>query len=276
MQMFFLKNLVGVSTATLLFAGISLSTIAEQELKAQEQPKQPTENLTTPMLPFPQLEHGHKLPINPETKAATDSDDLHIELYEKELEIEADPQASSPNIAESPDVRVEQRLETLNDAEESLDTPNPLVEPTEPSLPTPEDMVPLKPQANATIPNHTTVFEETNLVTEGEILVSGAMEEQDQSPALAQQLAEGMPARSTQSPMAAKLITPQTVAWDDRENQPAPKPKKDDSSDPTSEGDRKGGKKKGPKITDPRMIPIIRMGENLTQDSGFTIIKSWD
>lgn len=278
MQMFFLKNLVGVSTAALLFAGISFSTMAEQELTIQEQPKQPEENRTSPMPKLSQLEQGNIPSEEAEAMAPMVPEDLHVDLYEKELEIESDPLSAPLSSKESPDVRVEQRLEALNNAQGGMDTLNPQDEPTDPSLPVPEDMVPLKTQGQASFPSQNIASEEAGLITEGELISPGnAIDQHHHAQELTQEITEGMPATHLQSSLMAKIITPQPVAWDDRANQPElTKPKKDDSSDPTSEGESKHGKKKGQHMTDPRMIPIIRMGENLTQDGGFAIIKSWN
>ncbi len=49
-----------------------------------------------------------------------------------------------------------------------------------------------------------------------------------------------------------------------------------DSTDPTAEGDRKGGRHKGPGIykgNDLRLIPIIRMGEDYQEANGVRVVN---
>jgi hypothetical protein len=312
MQMFFLKNLVGVSVAALVLGVISIATIAEQQDPAfgeNIQPgmfgNQPTaENL--PMAPVPGMEDPNSGFTPPP-----------VQLYENMIQNEANPPMvaneapmpanEEPGTAEdTPLERTEERLQALNDVDEATDD---LPEPEEVEPMMSEDQEPAEATENEDVTNKgiaeqtqsqtqtlgqaeeavITSQENTNNqndepspVTEepeepAEPIEPSADEDSDLSQPSIEDGATPSASFGRKALAQPKLImAPQ--AWDDEQSRPKPtKGDPNDPTDPDSIPDRRGGKRKGaPKAWNPKMIPIIRMGENLQQDSGFTIIKSWD
>jgi hypothetical protein len=290
MQMFFLKNLVGVSIVALVLGGISIATIAEQE-----ETKAPTSELLSPM----PKDEGQ----------AEDLASKGEKVYEGMVAEEVNPLLSEmTGPEETPLDRTTERLQALNDADETGNgSSNAMDEPAEPSLPLPDEMAPLPSQEDLASSSPDTQFatpapgsEAVTSAPDAEAAVNPnasmsppeapqqAPEESQITPEATMDLADqeqplmNDTATSALSHENAALIKPKVllrpISQNNDNNSPNPAPvNKDDPTDPDSFPDRRGGKRKGaPRFANPKMIPIIRMGENLPQDGGLTVIKAWN
>lgn len=336
MQMFFLKNLVGVSIAALILGGISIATIAEQE----ETPIDQSQNPQGGMVSAPDAAEGQgDLP----SQSVPDKNYGFIppeeQLYEEMIDKEANPmlppeemplppeeepiidnegqsQVHQPHTQEpgSQSQMVASEQTPLERAEERLKALNDLDEPAEPRLPEP-DALPVPPQDNdipsingdqldqsvPTLEPSLPLNNEEGMATPELILPAPESIAQEQEPTMIKPDLPIEQPNDNSSQMTGEGVTPSAskgqkiraqskyimVSQSNDDQMSTPMPKKDDNSkedtSPTRLPGSKHGHDKGMKIVNPKMIPIIRMGEYLSQqengsskESGFTIIKSWN
>jgi hypothetical protein len=298
MQMFFLKNMVSVSIAALLFsATISLGTMADQKA-APTAPEEAVKSSlasnaekSTEVESLSMLEdmNSSVMPANDEATMEVPSveDGSDSSLYREMIEGELNP-IETPE--ETPESRVQERFNLLNEEanDQNLSTQIEAV----PPIPEQEPALPM-PEAETATPEAQTV---TKAPEDEAMLDSDFVQVVPQESILEPDVSEDLlnqdapmqvPTDDAETPTATqmqyKIIKPEVIMAPKPTDQKGDLPgkKQEEQYGPGAKGQRKGGHQKGQQgvveqPSDPKVIPIIRMGESLQESSGFTIIKPWN
>lgn len=295
MRMYFLKNMLGVSLGTLLFSVMSTATIAEQGAAEGSKPSITVDKDAHSIVGDMFKKASVPVEFNPPDHDKIEKVDLTTpegRVTEK-LTILDLPEDSDEQDGEGKEWGYDNNSEDLSKLEGAGN-------PGEPALSKEDDMVPPAPEDKGTMPTpqvevETEVFpspapqiEDVPQAPQVEVeTVDPIAPAQDDEESLA--LQEETPVAQQRSSLSDRIMSPTSIGtrpviirpeltvtpieYDAEKG--APKPK-EDPNDPTSEGDRKGGRHKGPKFANIKLIPIIRMGENVQETGGLTVIKPWN
>jgi hypothetical protein len=267
MQIFFLKNLVSVAIISMMFSAITVANIKDESEKVMPN-VQPQEEI------LPEKNMGS------ETEP-TEVDLSNLDAIRSEMETPPETMNTETPLDNAPQPAEEALNENAGQSEtpgETLvETPPETGMTEEPLPPAPVEPMPSEPDASSIppapmepamepiMPNM-----EPGLPNEDEMMIP-----QEEVPDESQMGLQPLPQNVAPVRFGANavIIRPTFVS---ATTAPELEP---DSTDPTAEGDRKGGRHKGIRLHQKRpnlkMIPIIRMGEQ-TQHEGLTVIKAWN